>query len=275
MTRTDVHAPAHLVIEDYDYLGSFDLNSEYPHARMELMRELIAAGHTFASIHPRGQCDHCGTRIRYAAYMLHRPTGKVLTIGQTCLDNRFERATADFRKLQKQAQIDREAQRIKAAREEYAAANPDVYGYLTEQEHRSDFLNDMRRKLRQYGYLTDRQTDAVRRGIERDRQRQQEREEREANAESVPEGRQRITGRIISTKTSDGPYGAIPKMLVEDDRGFRVFGTTPNEVFRAVNNTMTPIIGLRVTFTATVEPSKDDRTFGFYKRPTRVEVLNG
>ena len=34
-----------------------------------------------------------------------------------------------------------------------------------------------------------------------------------------------VTGRLISTRVEEGYYGVNTKMLVEDDRGFRVWGT--------------------------------------------------
>jgi len=49
--------------------------------------------------------------------------------------------------------------------------------------------------------------------------------------------------------------------LVQDDRGFKVWGTSQADK------------GDRVTFMARVEVSQDDPKFGFYKRPTKVQIL--
>ena len=74
-----------------------------------------------------------------------------------------------------------------------------------------------------------------------------------------------ITGEVLGTKTDYNAFGAVQKMLVKDDRGFKVWGTIPGSI--------TAVKGCRVTFTAAIEPSKDDDRFGFYKRPTKAAIL--
>ena len=66
----------------------------------------------------------------------------------------------------------------------------------------------------------------------------------------------------------------ILKVVVEDQRGFRVFGTCPAKLADAVPN-MDALKGAMVTFTATTEPSKDDPAFGFFKRATKATLLDG
>lgn len=89
--------------------------------------------------------------------------------------------------------------------------------------------------------------------------------EREA-AEPCPTGRIVITGEVVSVKSQHGAYGPQFKMLVKDDRGFKVWGTIPNAIY--------PSAGCRVSFTASVEPSNDDNKFGFYKRPSKANILD-
>lgn len=84
-------------------------------------------------------------------------------------------------------------------------------------------------------------------------------------AEPCPTGRIAITGQILGIKLQEGYYGNTWKMLVEDDRGFKVWGTIPSNL--NVGR------GDRVTFTAAIEPSKDDDKFGFFKRPTKAAHL--
>ena len=81
-------------------------------------------------------------------------------------------------------------------------------------------------------------------------------------AEDVPEGRVEIAGVIVSTRVDDGIYGLVTKMLVRDDRGFKLWGTLPASLEDAET-------GSHVSFTATVTPSGDDRKFGFFKRPAK------
>ena len=86
-----------------------------------------------------------------------------------------------------------------------------------------------------------------------------------ADVDPCPVGRVVITGEVLGTKTDYNAFGAVQKMLVKDDRGFKVWGTIPGSI--------TAVKGCRVTFTATIEPSKDDDRFGFYKRPTKAAIL--
>lgn len=54
-------------------------------------------------------------------------------------------------------------------------------------------------------------------------------------------------------------------MLVQDDRGFKVWGSVPSSISEAGT-------GDRVTFSATIEAS-DKEDFGFFKRPTKAQIL--
>ena len=85
----------------------------------------------------------------------------------------------------------------------------------------------------------------------------------DANAEPVPvtDERMQITGKILATKYVENDWGGSMKSLVQDDRGFKVWGTSQAEK------------GDRVSFMARVEVSEDDPKFGFYKRPTKVQIL--
>jgi hypothetical protein len=85
-------------------------------------------------------------------------------------------------------------------------------------------------------------------------------------AEPCPTGRVEITGKILTIKLQEGYYGDTWKMLVKDDRGFKVWGSIPSSLHATR--------GARVTFMAAVEPSRDDDKFGFYKRPTKAVNLS-
>jgi len=83
----------------------------------------------------------------------------------------------------------------------------------------------------------------------------------------VPAGRVEVTGTVISTREEEGPYGWQRKALVEDDRGFRLWGSLPSAIYRAEK-------GDRVTFVAGLTASRDDEFFGFWKRPTKAAYLD-
>jgi hypothetical protein len=177
------------------------------------------------------------------------------------------------RSLKAEITIERQnVERVAKIQAEYAgklakftADHGDVVKALAEWNNRQAdnyFLADMASTLKCRGSLTDKQADAVRSALKQIAGRNAEHEA----AESVPTGRVVITGKVISLKTVESQYGNQYKMLVLDDRGFKVFGTEPSSI--------SPQKDDRVTFTAKCEPSNDDPKFGFYSRPTKAEILD-
>lgn len=99
-------------------------------------------------------------------------------------------------------------------------------------------------------------------------QRDAQRAERDAAheaGEDAPEGRVVITGTVLAFKWQESLYGDTLKMLVQDDRGFRVWGSVPSSLDAERES--------RITFTATVTASDNDAKFGFFKRPTKAAVV--
>ena len=135
------------------------------------------------------------------------------------------------------------------------------------------FASSLEVSFAQYGKLSEKQSAAVLKIIDADNARKAEwaekaKAERDA-AEDVPEGKQQITGTVISVKDRASGYGTVVfKMLVKDDRGFKVWGTVPQAIWDAVGDER--VTGQRVTFSATITQSPDDEKFGFFKRPTKA-----
>jgi hypothetical protein len=156
-------------------------------------------------------------------------------------------------------QADRDAQAAaeQARRDEWAANHADVIAALP--SIGGDFGQNLRDQFAANGELREKAVELIRADIAA-----------RATAGPVPAGRVVVTGEIVGTKVavSYDPFGRevrTPKMIVRDDRGFKVFGTMPSSLDAAK--------GDRVTFSATVEASQDDETFGFFKRPTKASVL--
>lgn len=124
-----------------------------------------------------------------------------------------------------------------------------------------DFYKKMIDALEEYGALTEGQTKAVSAMLARSKAKVAEwskaDQERAANAEDCPTGRVQITGKVLNLTLVENSWGETCKMLVEADKGFRVYGTAPAEAEK----------GETITFTATVTPSDTDAKFGFFKRP--------
>lgn len=273
--RTDQHRPTELVTEDYAYRFAFDGapssdgRGTSEHARQLLARAVAAAA---TSTVDRGisQCHHCGAHIRYGAVLHHAPSGTSIIVGETCLDNRFSLASADFQALRRQAELDRAAQRIRTAREAFTDANPDLAwlaAKVTPEPHASnDFLVDVARRFRQYGELSERQVTAVRNAVARDAERAAQRAQEATEPHvGVPTGRQTVTGTIVATKWQDSDYGGSLKMLVRVETAagsFRLWGSVPTKLDAHA--------GDAVTFKATLERSDREESFGYFKRPTLV-----
>lgn len=98
------------------------------------------------------------------------------------------------------------------------------------------------------------------------------------DAEDIVSGKQVITGEVISAKWVSSQWGDSFKMLVKDERGFKVWGTVPEKIQIDVVGSYSQISGddmkgVKVTFTATVTASDDDPQFGFYSRPTKAATI--
>jgi hypothetical protein len=274
--RTDAHRPAALVTEDYEYMFAADTGAPHwaaPLVESGFIKELTNYDPATAD---RGsnQCHHCGAHLRYVAWLRYVPTGKTIVVGETCLENRFERATVDFQRLRKAAELDRKAQRIVKAVAAFVAENPDL-AFMADKTAviSNDFVADVARKLRMYGDLSEKQIAAVRKSVVRDAEYAAKRAawaERDAaeklTAIPAPSGTVEVTGEVISTKWHDSDYGTTLKWTVKDDRGFKVWGTVPTGI--TVNR------GDRVAFTANLTVSDRDEFFAFAKRPRKAVVIN-
>lgn len=142
--------------------------------------------------------------------------------------------------------------------------------------------------------FTDKMVEAVRKVIARRSERATE-----AASHPAPTGRVAVTGEIVSAKATEGDYGTSYKILVKDDAGFKVWVSLPSAqreqqwdtFFEAVeaagystrdfgpdcwflgtndnDDRFAGVKGRRITFTATLEPSRDDIAFAFGSRPTK------
>lgn len=168
-------------------------------------------------------------------------------------------------------QAKREAKRAEAARienerreAEAAAARTlfvEAHAQLIEAARglvRDSFVYDLLRKLDEFGSWTPAQIAAVEKSIARAAEK--------AAAADVPAGRVTVEGSVLKTEWKDSSFGMVHKMLVKADAGYLVWGTVPGSLVCER--------GDRVRFVATVERSIDDPKFGFFKRPSRAEVVS-
>jgi hypothetical protein len=203
-------------------------------------------------------------------------------VGETCLDNRFSLATkAQFDALRKAAELDRAAQRIKAAAtaqlvELHGAGrlSAEALAFLMDKKGASDlaglpsFISDIRRKLWIYGSLFDGQVTAVERIIsEATAKLNAPAAEAEAKV-NAPEGTLTITGTVVKTEWKESDFGSRQVMTVKV--------TTPEGIYLTWGTVPSAISAERgdvVNFTANFEVSDRDASFSFFKRPRKAAVL--
>lgn len=283
-TRSDIHSPANFNPEDYTFLVAFD-NGGTEESNLGVMHdngidqdidalltELEEAGKAGRVAYgDAGRCDHCGARIRYVGLFRHVPSGDVIAVGQTCAEGRMTYDKVTFDRLRKQAQLDREAQRLLIAWTAFKVERPEI-DWDTLAESENEFIGDVLRRGRNNGEISERQLEAIVESHQRDLEYAAKRAEEAANAlptMAVPEGSGIIVeGKVLTTKWQESDYGDTLKMLVEvelDGHTFKVWGSVPSAI--------DPERGDRVRFTANFERSDDDQSFGFFKRPRKAEVL--
>lgn len=310
--RTDIHRPSLADPAEYTFLAAFYQGaSEAMHrAYAADHRDYEAAVENyevFEGNHARKTtCDHCGAAFNHGALFLHTPTQQLIHIGHICADNTIglpSKAVAARKRAERaQAEANERAKTL-AATQTWRDENGDLVDFLRgiEQQETSyresnkdngpyvraphPFLTDMVHALNRYGSLTERQAYATRKFAAKAAEfaaRDAQRAAEPQPTAKFPEGRITVTGEIVSTKMQDGDYGSTFKMLVKLTDGNKVWGTVPGSLedltFSTINddNTVTDGIDLRgqtITFTATFEVSKNDEHFGFFKRPTKVSVV--
>jgi hypothetical protein len=109
------------------------------------------------------------------------------------------------------------------------------------------------------------------RALQRTRERSQELERRPA-----PEGRTRIFGRIASVKWRESEWGGAYKMRIVCD-GYSVWGTCPERIAVITDKSgwvvsEVALVGRTIALTARLERSRDDESFAYFTRPSKIEL---
>ncbi len=116
--------------------------------------------------------------------------------------------------------------------------------------------------------LTEKQLEYIRSLVEEHVKGHVEREVSHAFAPPAPEGRVTVRGTVLGTKWKDSDWGAQLKMLVQSEEGWKCYGSVPTQADSE------EIKDRKVQFVATLERSKDDECFAFYKRPSKFEYVD-
>lgn len=296
--RKDAHRPSAIKPEEYryvacDYYGGSDADlgmaMHLKHQRELLRLDMERTGGKRSTHEHGGTCHVCGACAMYVAIWHHLPTNTYIVTGEDCAAKMDTLDGSTFRYIRDEVKRGREAKAGKTkAKILLADAGVerawDLY-LLSPHLNDGDFgplkelglgdvpwcystLRDIVDKLVRYGSISEKQMNLVKRlAVECDNfeatqaARKAAKAKEMANAEPCPEGRHTVRGVVISTKYDD--RWDTYKMVLKDDRGFRVWGTVP-QAFGGVER------GDRVELTATITKSDDDDHFGFYKRPAKA-----
>ena len=142
---------------------------------------------------------------------------------------------------------------------------------------------DLRAQAISRGRLSDKQIELAFKLVADVAKREEKRAD-EPELAPVPETseRIRITAKLVHQKNVDGYYGQTLKGLflcdAGDGKAFKLWGTVPQAVadaewaYQNAHGEWPTDLIPAVSFTARIERSSDDESFGFFKRPTKVEV---
>lgn len=280
--RTDIHRPSAIIPEDYQFVAfdnvkiesfgdCFILNDSRQTKRLHMER----TGGKYSQHSHGGSCYICGAGAIWTATFYHAKSNSYIKTGMDCAD-KLEMSYGDFNQFKKSVTRALEAVAGKRKAEATLAEKGlsrcwAIYATLGTgiEKYEENTIRDIVGKLVQYGSISEKAENFLKVLLEKIDNRAviaaHKAAEHEA-AEVCPEGRVTVTGEILTTRVDESQFGSVIKMLVRDDRGFKVWGSMPGNLDAKR--------GDRVSFSANVTRSDKDDKFGFYKRPTKAVNLS-
>jgi hypothetical protein len=241
-------------------------NAELMEVDLEVLNPELYKGVEFPVVK---KCDCCGARLQYACQVVHVPTRSGYNVGRDCarkigslqrMGGWIENASVALAERAKCAR--HEANFLTGAPSSVVAA----YQFAKVEAQPGSILSDMVEKLRRWGALSPRQIEFMVSLHEKELAKRA----LVATGRKCVEGKRRLEGAIVSMKEVAGfGYYSLPvkKIVVDLGDGTKVWGTLP----RAMEDVAK--VGNRIAFTATVTVSDRDPLFGFFKRPTKPELI--
>ena len=292
MCRNDIHSPKNFDPAAYSYVGSIyqgaseemDLVVNSDEEARNAWDALNEHGWADGNYAAKSTCDHCGAAFSYGAVYRHT-SGDVICVGHTCSAEAFghdDRRSYELSRLKARAAAFRKSQKAKGAAEKFLTEHPGLREALDCDHHISA---DLLRQLLRKGTLSEKQVALALRLPEQQKQReaaQAARDEKLATATKWEEGRQEITGKVISRREEEAyGGGSCWKMLVELEDGRRCWGTIPANLTTTqetdadgfVHYFAFDVTGSKISFNGTIQLSKKDPYFAFFKRPASAVVL--
>lgn len=293
--KPTVHNPTNFQPTDYTILGYFDNQPPQPPMFADWSDPSVAEAFKAEreawqqerqELFPKNncyKCQHCGQgRVRYVVSAKHHQTGEHVCFGCDCVarldfpDHQAFRAE----KIRSKAADMLKRAKLEAKQKEFLKDRPELEARLKALFQRDPiheknaFAHSVSSNFWQYGHLSDKQIDCIMTSTDRDIQRAAEKAAEPKPELPVATGRRTVVGEILATKLVESDYGDTLKMLVREDDHNKVWGTVPSGLYDLVpvKEGEHQFRGTRVSFTATVEASRDDEHFGFYSRPTKPSL---
>ena len=288
--RKDIHRPAVIDPADYEFvafdylpndgdpLGAAMFLAEQRKYKVEHMKK---SGGFYSQHEHGGLCHICGSvNAIYSASFYHAKSNRYIKAGLDCAQKLECEGIEAFRKNVKKAK-EAAAGKRKAKAILIEAGLEKAWELYETRNTANDLIRDeltaldIVHRLIKWGSISDKAAAFLKALLERIEKAPEIAAEKAAakalelaNAKPVPviEGRILVKGEVLTIKEQEGFYGIQTKMLVKAD-GFKLWGTVPAALIGEVER------GSVVEFSAKVEPSKDDTSFGFFSRPSKAKVV--
>jgi hypothetical protein len=218
-----------------------------------------------------GQCTVCGSKHRWGSCWKHAPTNEVIFVGHICeskyglYSNRIDK---DAKALRMRLERARKAQETRARNEmTYQTNLLDNPGLEEAFECEHYIVQNIKNSARSYK-LSGKQI----RLVFKIAGEMEEKKEEKLAIVPVTDKRIEVTGQVLGMKEVENPYGYQTKIVVKvcsGDGYYKLYGTCPSKLSYVKR-------GSTISFFAKITVSKDDKSFGFFSRPTKAkEIVTG
>lgn len=285
--RTDVHRPTAINPEDYSFIDCLEFPSAgalYPvRIGMDTYMKFLNEKRVDMTHRAPNVCSVCGAYYNSGAIFFHHPTNKVITVGWQCAEKLSMGVDFAAEKRRGKSMLERamkKAERVKHLRNFVRLTSKEVRKALKADHH---ICQDIRSKVITHpewfaelsgpyctGGLSPKQEALVLKLWEA--AKTPKIEEKHVPVPSTDK-RIQIEGEAVSVKWVEDHYsrygGGQLKMTVKVNTAngsWLCYGSVPT----AVENLER---GQTVRFMAKVEQGNKDEHFGFFKRPTKAEIV--
>lgn len=206
------------------------------------------------------RCECCGHRLKYSCIVYSESENRFFSVGRMCT-SKIENLKGMVTRGMDDASIAiLERNRCNKREEHFLQDNPGCKKLIEEMKSSTiPFVKELYGKLRRYGTLSERQLEAVEKVMH------EENERRSKATGKALEGKHEVIGYVLSFKDVINSFTGEEqtKMVVDLGNGVRVYGTKPRAFPRNLGF---------IKFKATFKPSDRDPLFGFFTRPSLVDI---